>query len=150
MPTGHYIKNSLYCATDKLLIDDELVEFPKTGNLYIKGFILNVIPIKSTGDMHPTQQYYNGRILDDPKYKLALQNNSNKKLTITLKNGKQKIVDSGVFIEYKDVHEIKIYDGTPLGYFTAFGIIPCGEFIFNITQQDPITTKIIVSEMIGG
>lgn len=61
----------------------------------------------------------------------------------------KKIIDTGVFVEYKDIKEIKTFDGIPLNYHNSFGNVTCGECHFNITQQDTITTRIDVSDIIG-
>lgn len=97
------------------------------------------------------KRYRIGTITDNPRWNLALCNNSSYKLTVTLKSGKQKVVDKEVFVEYREVTEIKTSDGTTLGYDTvALGDIECGECLFTITQQDTTTIHIGVCDRVGG
>lgn len=111
------------------MINRILVDFPINDDLYIDRLILSTIP--STKGKHRI-----GYIHDNSKCKLSLENGSNINLTITLKNGDQKIVNRESFFEYQNVKVIKISDGTSCNYLTSFGQIICGECSFDISQHD--------------
>lgn len=133
-----------YLFDDLVKIDGEFFPFPVNGERFVGGFIL------SSEEWEENDQYRAGDIRDDPRWCLALCNNSSSKLTVTLKSGKQKIVDTGVFAEYRDVTEIKTPNGSPLGYLTAVGEARCGACLFTVTQKDSTTVRIDVCDVIGG
>ena len=91
-------------------------------------------------------RYRVGIITDNPRWCLALRNESAYKLTITLRlRNKQKIVDSGVYVEYCDVVEIRTPCGTALGYLTACaGDVLIDGCRFRVSQRDVTTTLIEV------
>lgn len=134
-----------YLYSDVLKIEGVEVPFPTSGSLLVRGFIL------TTEEYPDDRQYRVGRIRDDPRWKLVLVNGSRCKLTVTLKNGKQKIVDAGVFVEYEDVLEIKTSTGISFTYATiGVGVIPIGSYVVTVTQHDHVTTKIEVGDVVGG
>ena len=133
-----------YLFDDLVKIDGEFFPFPVSGERFVKGFIL------SSKEWDDDDRYRVGEIHDDPRWCLALSNNSSSKLTVTLKSGKQKVVNTGVFVEYRDVAEIKTPDGSALGYLTAVGEMRCGACLFNVTQKDSVTARIDVCDVVGG
>lgn len=132
----------VYVESDHVKIEGQCLPFPVEGCTAAGGFLLSV-------SGNPGQLC--GIIRDDPKWKLALSNSSGRKLTITLKSGKQKVVDSGVFVEYRDVAEVKTPDGTALGYLgmTAARAV-LGGCLFLRSQEDSVTTRIDVKDAVGG